>query len=158
MVCSCSMKFYMKLKSWDRNLPRKSQWWIRRFSNSGLFLRLYLITAFLTVSDVLPPTRLILRRLLFVLEPLLLLIFMLLERFVVFWPCALSVFGFADCIKFEFDRIGLSWLFWWLYGGGGVIRICVSCREKKVVRKMHINNYLIECDNKWCIVMNTARE
>lgn len=115
-------------------LPRKSQWCIRRFSNSGLFRRLYRITALFTECDELPVTRFIFRRLLFVLlEPLLLLTFMLLEilgRLVMFWPCELSEIGFDDWIKFEFGMIWLSWLFWWLYGGGGVIRICVSCKEK----------------------------
>lgn len=93
------------------------------------------------MSDELTPTRFRFRLLLFVfvllvfvLEPLLLLIFMLLVilgRLVMFWPCELSEFGLDDCIKFAFDMIGLSWLFWWLYGGGGVIRICVSYTTKK---------------------------
>lgn len=51
------------------NSPKKSQWWMRRFSNSGLFRRLYLTTSVLTAFDGLFNTRSRLEVLLLLLPP-----------------------------------------------------------------------------------------
>lgn len=141
---------WMNVAKVSNNSPKKSQWWMRRFSNSGLFRRLYRTTSVLTAFDGLFNTRSILW--LLVVLPLELMLLLFDRAPFVGWLAFVAppLFVISDELVFWFwwwwtpllPATAFEWIepiackllwwacwccccccdwFWWLYGGGGVI-------------------------------------
>lgn len=109
-------------------IPWKSQWCVLRLSSSGLFLRLYRIMLLFVEYIISLDLRLVFL-LQFELGSILSRLSSTLLRFIMFGLCKSSTLCFDVWTRSEFDKIWTSWLFWWLYGGGGVVRICESWKN-----------------------------
>lgn len=121
-----------------RYLPKKSQWWMRRFSSSGLFRRLYLTTTvFMAEATAAGFGRVRLCIRLFVLPPLVPLILLpiiepgRLVFWLLWWPFEWIIGATVNAFAFDSGWFCAYCCGWVLYGGGGVIRRWCPCNEWK---------------------------